>query len=240
MKKNFLWSMSVIMMVAILSVGVASCGDDEIEPQKEDPQHPNESDVDYLPQSSLQFVGYWHGNGNNYDFLFLPTGVCFQYNNWNSKWIGDGHWSFNPETSLLSTTISNYSWVINIVTENDWSGVRFGGKGAQSYSRSEYLSYDFVNGYLRKTMWKTVSGSILEFSDYLSDEIMIKSDLIKGAYWVGKQNLKAKEVNGDLKVYRDGRLHGGHNNFDSLYIRKYLSKQPLIEFEGVKYNAVVE
>lgn len=127
---KFLMTISIIMLFATF----ASCS------KTNDPNPPTEFDdesqaiIDKYSDLRIWY-GHWDSkNRNTTGFTFNSDGTC-------STESDNGVWKYNPVTKLLSTTISNWTWTINLLTPTEWSGTLEAGQ-AYSYSRNGGLEHN--------------------------------------------------------------------------------------------------
>ena len=137
------------MMFCAIALG--SCGGDDKE--NDDPDAPENSESPEtpdtpgtnLPEGSAAFVGYWVNNGSQAEasaFLFRSDGTGRMENR--GSFVG-GDWSFDSETSVLTTTMSSSSiddWQFKVtsMTDNEWTGV-YRTFGERTYWRGSNLNY---------------------------------------------------------------------------------------------------
>jgi len=82
------------------------------------------------------------GTSNHTYFIFSKNGHCrISYVNRNGyqEWEEKGNWSFDAQSKKLITTISNYSWEMNIISANSMQGTKFGG-GSTGFSANKEFS----------------------------------------------------------------------------------------------------
>lgn len=132
MNKKFFESLLTFMMVAMLSVGFASCGGDDEDDNLD--TGGNKSVVDEgsdtgVDETSQLFIGKWSGYGT---WEFRADGTCtYSYNN-----TYNGTWKYVSKSKTLITDILNWNWNILSVTENQWTGTHLAGKkGTHTYNR---------------------------------------------------------------------------------------------------------
>lgn len=190
-KKKVLWSLLTIMMVAMLSVGFASCSDsDENEPEQSTPQSTSQGSDSVTPYDTLSvdekmIVGAWDPDGidenwGSYgEWIFLADHTCEYYftekdsyeycydHYYDCRKITEkktGVWIYNSQTKQLTTTINGTYWIISLMTNDAWTGTS-ANYGAVTYKRNNNL---FAKYYLRK--FGLVSSDFLEFN--LDDKVL--------------------------------------------------------------------
>ena len=94
-----------------------------------------------IGEEAFAFVGTWDMQGGNdtYHCIFYPDGVC-KVMRIDKKygWELEGVWTYNPQTMMLATTVEDYSWMVTVVGEDAWAGIRQRSKqDSQSFTRIE-------------------------------------------------------------------------------------------------------
>ena len=106
-KKNWL-QLLAIMMVAVLCVGFVSCGGD---------------DDDGAPVSSgkenKSLLGGW--SEMNFSMVLMTNGKMLYKKD---KDINQGNWNYNEQTGVLATDVESYQWMVNLISEDSWAGIR--------------------------------------------------------------------------------------------------------------------
>ena len=140
------------MMVAIVSVSLVSCGGDD----DDNGANGNGSNGNGTDNLEAQiFVGYWHSENAEYDFLFNEDGSCIAFANWNTA-PKSGRWSYDKNSKKLTTTIGGNNWLINVNSSNYWAGINMG-----SYATVEYYPSDLHflwRSCLIRYKWNEVNG----------------------------------------------------------------------------------
>lgn len=155
MKKLFSFNKLAIAMVALLSVGFVSCGDDD---ENVTPAPNNGEEVakpeDNLPEKTRAFVGYWRNSQTDSeaccDFLFLPDGKCLRYRTSDGSFIDEGYWTFDENTNILATTVGGWQWQVTLSNSATWAGFSIASSTTQSYNRDDarYALY-----FIQNTNW---------------------------------------------------------------------------------------
>lgn len=107
-------------------------------------------------QESKNFLGYWHSENEDYDFLFNEDGSCIAYANWDAA-PESGRWSYDEKSKTLTSTIGGNSWLINSSSSYSWTGINMGSYRTVSYYHSDihYLWRSCLTRY----KWNQVDGS---------------------------------------------------------------------------------
>lgn len=106
-------------------------------------------------QESKNFLGYWHSENEDYDFLFNEDGSCIAYANWDAA-PKSGRWSYDEKSKTLTSTIGGNSWLINSSSSYSWTGINMGSYRTVSYYHSD-IHY-LWRSYLTKYKWNQVNG----------------------------------------------------------------------------------
>lgn len=169
-KEKNLWRLLAIMMVAMLSVGFASCGDDgESDDGTITPDPPTQSELD-------KFIGCWSDGSMpqtrpTRTLWFLPDGTCFDSSweevSWEKSMIRviqslntkTGKWNYDKTAKQLATTIDGKIWIISIFTDEAWTGVSAKiGKSETYYNDNLYFLELFV-----EMMEENVNSALLQY-----------------------------------------------------------------------------
>jgi hypothetical protein len=215
-KKKVLWSLLTIMMVAMLSVGFASCSDsDENEPEQSTPQSTSQGSDSVTPYDTLSvdekmIVGAWDPDGiderwDSYGkWIFLADHTCEYYFTEKDRYgyfydcyydyreiteKKTGVWIYNSQTKQLTTTINGTYWIISLMTNDAWTGTS-ANYGAVTYKRN---NIEFANYYLRKF-------GLISSNNYY--EFNLKDDVLKA------------EEDAAPELYKDVRKTGGNPDYN--------------------------
>jgi len=159
MKRKWL-NRPILIGMMCCAIALGSCGGDDKEnegPETPENQDPPETPGTDLPEKSAVFVGYWRGSRvEARAFLFRTDGSGRMQTH---ESFVPGDWSFDPETSILSTTMSsssrdNWQFKVTTLTDNAWTGVYALG-GERSYWRGSNL--DYARLLLPLSSWETGS-----------------------------------------------------------------------------------
>ena len=185
-------------------------GDDDSEDilSSDDDEVVSTSPEDNLADEAKAFVGYWENQfEKGYDFLFLGDGVCKAHSY--SKSPGEagtvGYWSYDTETGILATTISNWQWYITLSNSEAWTGISVNTESTckyEKYTSDYYYFKEFVCG----TSWETASDSTLTITSlYEYDTSSTRSVYgyaIKGTDDVEKYDVIVFSVGDDYPDYK--------------------------------------
>lgn len=123
-------------LMSIMTLSFIACSSDNEDDPKENSGLDKESETiinKYQARRSL--IGSWSSNVHHKpSFVFLSDGTCLLDGPYTTGYTV-GVWEYNESTKLLSTTCGAWAWTINILTENEWSGMSPGGT-SYSYNRS--------------------------------------------------------------------------------------------------------
>lgn len=121
----------VIFMITFC-IGLIACSDNE------EPQELSEFDtesqhiIDKYKDMRIWY-GRWDSKRYRYaDVIFYSDGTCeTKYGSSTTE----GVWNYNYFTKLLSTTCANWTWIVNVMSQTEWSGTRQDGE-TFSYERN--------------------------------------------------------------------------------------------------------
>ncbi|MCD8043845.1 MAG: hypothetical protein LUH10_12355 [Tannerellaceae bacterium] len=107
-----------LLLILLLFTGIA-CSDDN---------------DDNISKEAKAFVGEWKcKTSSKPDWVFRADGTCTMKPSLASD--EEGFWEYDSKKKRLSTTCGNWAWDIQIVTENEWSGVTVNTESVYAYSR---------------------------------------------------------------------------------------------------------
>lgn len=166
--------LEVIFLMGILCLSFSACGKDEGDDPANQQENSNnnltnggESSENNLSEEEKAFLGGWDCLGYNCpDFFFLEEDVCCAVSNNSSKRKEVGNWKYNPETSILATTVfGSWQFEITLKTEQTWAGINFSeNRSSQSFSR--YTNLQYVKGLFKYLMWADENDNLLLFDEY--------------------------------------------------------------------------
>lgn len=148
-------------IVSALCFNLVSCGgDDDGKPNEEDDTSKgSESPEDNLPEASKTFVGLWENISYRSYYIFLEDGICryIGHSVYQSNWE-EGYWTFNPETSILATTMSiGGQWLVTISNNDSWAGTNGNSGKNTSYKKATHAEYleEYLNNIYIKWKYET-------------------------------------------------------------------------------------
>lgn len=126
--KNYVKLLSLLLMTA-LSFAFTACGSDD-----------SGVDEPTVSASSNKFVGHWSDykdNTNGTEITFFGDGRCWIFAKSDNP--EKCSWTYDPDTKILATTsIDGYSWVVNIIDGDSWSGVSLDG-GVSTFKKGRNI-----------------------------------------------------------------------------------------------------
>lgn len=113
--KNILF---VILACTTVLLTVASCSKDDDASKKPE---------DNLPEEARSFVGYWEFTGELTGaakwMFFSADGKCVLANG--AYAICRGSWSYDKDTKVLATDISNFQYIVTLSTPSSWAATYY-------------------------------------------------------------------------------------------------------------------
>ena len=163
MNKKFYWKLLTIMMVAVVNVGIASCGGS-------DDGDDNDNAGEQVPAASRFFVGNWkcENSGTFHYFTFSSNGtvtyvlaeLAYKQSQLieNSLSKREGTWRYDKadeHSGVLYTTIDGFATIAIMNTaENYWNGITTGGieLTARKLADNDYASNHYAGTWVGCTV----------------------------------------------------------------------------------------
>ena len=160
MKKNLYWSMMIAFVMAVMSVGFASCGGDD------DDEIINGGSITIIEpvQERLKaFVGFWEIKANdhyhevtypNYDILFFQDSKCVitrRNHSDNNELLS---WDYDESNKYLSLAgEAKGQWQITSIGDDAWTGLALWYQGNNGYSAKKKSIYNVVKYHFDNAEW---------------------------------------------------------------------------------------
>ena len=136
-----------MILIALVCALFSNCT-----PKGDEPEIPKETTVETQnPQEGMSYElkcitgAVWvSGTQSHTYYIFSRNGHCrISYVNFNGhqEWAEKGDWTFDSQSKKLITTISNYSWDMNIINANSMQGTKLGGGSTGFYANEEYYNW---------------------------------------------------------------------------------------------------
>ncbi len=118
-------SAMILSVLAIVALGIQSCGDDPDDPSK---NLPSENDS--------EFVGGWQGSMG--EFLFFNDGNA-KLNSYEF-----GKWTFDNNTNILATTLDKWQFIVTLTSTDQWAAIAASGTGTYTFDRLGSIEYAYA------------------------------------------------------------------------------------------------
>ena len=188
MKKNYYWSIMIATIMAVMSAGFVSCGDDDDDGNDEVINGGSISKIDPVQERLKPFIGLWDIKANDYyhyvtfpDYriLFFQDSKCVILKKENEKIHNLLSWDYDESNKYLSIAgEAKGQWQITSVGDNAWTGLALWYGGNNAYSAEKQTVRNVMDYYYDGSTWMSDSvKATFELNEYY-DVLNIQGGLV--------------------------------------------------------------
>ena len=177
MKKNYYWSIMIATIMAVMSAGFVSCGDDDDDGNDEVINGGSISKIDPVQERLKPFIGLWDIKANDYyhyvtfpDYriLFFQDSKCVILKKENEKIHNLLSWDYDESNKYLSIAgEAKGQWQITSVGDNAWTGLALWYGGNNAYSAEKQTVRNVMDYYYDGSTWMSDSvKATFELNEY--------------------------------------------------------------------------
>lgn len=202
-KRNYL-RLLTIMLAVVSCIVFASCGGDN-----------NEDEEVFTVKENNALLGGW--KEIDLYMVLMKNGKMLYYKD--NQDVKEGNWNYNEKTGILATDVDNYQWMVNLISENSWAGIRLWNQKTANAKREIALTAGIL---LASRTW---TFKELERNYHFYAYSSYKSNRYYSPYVTGSGTIRLTDVSEDrskdvITIKYQGDIYEIHHpyNYDSIYL----------------------